>query len=75
MQSSANLDSLISEISKLDYLKKIEIVESVLQMIKFSENKQQKSISPKLTDLKGLGAEIWNDTDVEKYLQNERQWD
>jgi hypothetical protein len=31
---------------------------------------------PKITDLKGLGKEVWKDIDVEDYIKKEREsWD
>jgi hypothetical protein len=71
MEATANIGQIINLISKLDFEDKINIVESVVSMLK----KRESSTSPKLRELRGLGAEIWTDIDIEEYIQNERQWE
>jgi hypothetical protein len=71
MEATANIGQIINLISKLDFDDKINIVESVVSMLK----KRESNTSPKLCELRGLGAEIWTDMDIEKYIQNERQWE
>lgn len=71
MEATTNIDQIINLISKLDFDDKINIVESVISMLK----KRGYYTSPKLSELRGLGAEIWKDIDVENYLENERRWE
>lgn len=71
MEATTNIDQIINLISKLDFDDKINIVESVVGMLK----KREHYTSPKLSELRGLGAEIWKDIDVENYLENERRWE
>lgn len=75
ISSTPNINNLLEIISHLDYDEKITMMESIIRMIKKESGVSTPTIKRKLSDLKGLGAEIWKDTDVEKYLQNERRWE
>ena len=73
MNSSIRINSIINQISSLDYNSKIQVVEKILTMIKSKEKKHVAKI--KLTDLKGLGSDIWNNINIDEYIAGERQWD
>ncbi len=75
ISSTPNINNLLEIISHLDYDEKITMMESIIIMIKKESGVSTPKIKTKLSDLKGLGAEIWKDTDVEKYLQDERRWE
>ena len=71
----ANINQLLEVISHLDYEEKISVMESIIGMIKKEPDILAPEQRTKLMDLKGLGAGIWKDTDIEKYLQDERRWE
>jgi hypothetical protein len=73
--SSVNINKLLELISRLDYSQKIDVVESILGMLKQKPNMEKEETNTKLSELKGLGAEIWKNTNVEKYIQEERRWE
>ncbi len=67
-----NIDNILSQVRQLDYLDKINLLEKVISLIK-EENMVKEQV--KLTSISGLGSEIWKDVDIDKYVENERQWD
>ena len=59
-----------------------QLQKQILDYIQFLQekyvdiNKNSKGIKKvKLSDLKGLGKNVWKDVNVEKYIESERQWD
>lgn len=75
ISSTINMNHLLEVISRLDYEEKISVMESIIGMIKKEPDILAPEERAKLMDLKGLGAGIWKDTDIEKYLQDERRWE
>ena len=73
MDSSLIVNKIIQEINPLDIKTKLEIIRRVMSNIR-SEKKNKKKATD-LTQLKGLGAEIWMHSDVDQYIVNERKWD
>jgi len=73
MSAAVKLEYILQQISALDNDSKIQVVEKILTMLKSDKNR--KDSKRDLTELKGLGAEIWKDVDVDNYLKNEREWD
>ena len=70
MDVSVKINEIVRQVSILDYNSKIQVAEKILSLLK--KQKKDGSSSVNLTQLKGLGAEIWNQIDVDSYLQNER---
>jgi hypothetical protein len=71
--TTTTIKEILNQISKLEDDKKIQVMERILKMLK-KEEKAQNS-KTKLKNLKGLGADIWRDVDIDKYVERERQWD
>ena len=67
------IKEILNQISKLDDDKKIQVMERIVQMLK-KEEKPQNS-KTQLNNLKGVGADIWRDVDIDKYVEREREWD
>ena len=72
MDTSIRISEILSQISSLDYETKIQVAEKILKMIRKKEVKKDEI---KLSDLKGLGPEIWQNLDIDNYINSERQWD
>lgn len=67
-----NVDTILNQVRQLDYMDRINLLERVISLIK-KENVVKERV--KLTSISGLGSEIWKDVDIDKYVENERQWD
>ncbi|MCJ8166864.1 hypothetical protein MKJ04_18615 [Pontibacter sp. E15-1] len=69
---TVNIDTILNQVRQLDYMDKINLLERVISLIK-KENVVKEQV--KLTSINGLGSEIWENMDLDKYVENERQWD
>jgi len=67
-----SIDNILDQIKQLDHLDRINILEKVVSLIK-NESVEKQRVS--LSSISGLGSEIWKATDIDKYIENERQWD
>ncbi len=72
METSIQINKIIDQITIFDNTSKIYLIEKILKTIQIHTD--EKTIS-KLTELNGLGSNIWKNIDVEKYIEKERQWD
>lgn len=72
METTVKIDRIIKQVSLLDNDSKRRVVKKILAML---ESQKQKRKPAKLTELKGLGAELWKDRDVDDFLKNERSWE
>ena len=71
MDRAIRIDELIHQIEDLDYDSKLNLLERLVSLLK-----QNKEVSKtRLTELNGLGSEIWKGVDIETYLSSERQWE
>ena len=70
--STRTISDILSQIKQLNHLDRINILEKVVSLIK-KESLEEKRVS--LSSIGGLGSEIWKETDIDKYIENERQWD
>jgi len=74
MDSTVNINHILSEIEKLDKKEKIHLMSRIINLIK----REEKHVTPasSITQLKGLGKELWQKIDTETYLDLEREsWD
>ena len=73
MSSTININNIIQEIEALDYTNKINVMSKIISMLKHS---QKETTSTSITKIKGLGKEIWQDVNIETYINKEREaWD
>ncbi|MFZ2906910.1 MAG: hypothetical protein WAZ98_11955 [Cyclobacteriaceae bacterium] len=64
------LDKILNEISKLSYEERKFLLRELSDSLVHEKSVQVR----KITELKGLGKEIWKGIDVEEYIKNERNW-
>ena len=70
MDSTINIEQIVSEIEKLDYSDKINIMSRIVNLLK-REEKDHRGLS--VTQLKGLGKNVWRKTDIASYVSTERK--
>ena len=73
MPASTEIQKILKQVSLLDQDSKIILVEKILKQMK-KRGRRAKPVST-LTSLKGMGSEIWRDKNIDKYVEDERQWD
>ena len=74
MDETVRVESILSQISKLDYEARLYLIERLVKELRKNKKGAQK-YSHKLTELNSLGSEIWKDIDIDQYVQQERQWE
>lgn len=73
MESTLNTNDILGYIEKLNLNNKIDLLARLANIIK-REQKVNSTVS--LTNLQGLGKELWRKTDIDAYLNAEREsWD
>ena len=72
MAASLNINDILSQVKKLDKDDQLNLLQRLVVLLKKTD--VNKSTSLKLTSLSGLGMEIWKDTDIDNYIDEERQW-
>lgn len=73
MDSTLNINQIVNEIEKLDYNDKINIMSRIVNLLKREEKSNE---AHSLTQLKGLGKNVWHTTDIASYIATEREsWD
>ena len=72
MSTTFNSQKTYNEIDTLAYIDKLNLLSYLTKDLLKSAIKPNHS----LTELKGLGKEIWQNQDITNYIQNERaSWD
>ena len=69
METTISVNQIIKDIEGLDYSGKLNILSHLVNMLKKTDIVQPQ---PKLTDLKGLGKELWQNIDIDNYISKER---
>ena len=73
MSTTININNIIQEIEALDYTGKINVMSKIVAMLKHSTKENN---STNITNIKGLGKEVWQDVNIENYISKEREaWD
>ncbi|MFZ1677652.1 MAG: hypothetical protein WBP41_18645 [Saprospiraceae bacterium] len=72
MGTSDNVNDILSKVKTLNIEEQLSLLERLVLLVK----KTHKTSTPliKLTSLGGLGSELWKNTDIDKYLDEERKW-
>ncbi len=70
MERIVNINQIVSEIERLNYHDKINIMARIVQLLKKEEESSQ---TLTVIQLKGLGKEVWQGMDVVNYVEEERR--
>jgi hypothetical protein len=72
MAESININDILSQVKKLDKEDQLNLLQRLVLLLK--KNEVSKNTPVNLSSLSGLGSEIWKDTDIDSYIEGERQW-
>ena len=70
--ATLNFQELISLVEKLNKDEQLTLLEKIVALLKRKSNGDDPEIN--LTALHGLGKDIWKGTDIDGYVNEERQW-
>jgi len=62
---------------QLDKQTRDSLISRISRLLKGNDRNKEnnKNAMIRISDLEGLGSEIWKDIDIGQYIRNERQWD
>lgn len=67
-----NVNDILSQAEKLGKDEQLTLLQRLAQLVKKGQGNSFGST--KLISLNGLGSEVWRDTNIDTYLNQERQW-
>jgi hypothetical protein len=73
MSSSTTIQKILKEVQLLDNSDRLILMERLIKMLKIEIVKSE--VPNQITDLEGLGSEIWKDVNIDHYINEQRQWD
>ena len=59
---------LLAEIQRLDHEEQYRLLEDLVMLLKKKSEKKHD-----ISELKGLGSELWRSVDVDEYIERERE--
>lgn len=76
MEKSLEIQNILFRIKKLDYQAGLILMENLAKHLRRTKKEIDSSTtSHRLTELSGMGSEIWENVDIDQYIRKERQWD
>ena len=71
MSETIDIHDLMSKIRNLDKEDQFSLLERLVALVRKSDELER---VPKLSSISGVGSDIWKNTDIENYIDQERQW-
>jgi len=71
MSASLNIYDILSKVKMLDNEEQLILLEQNVALIK---KKDAQSTPTKLSIISGLGSKVWSQTNIDEYIDQERQW-
>ena len=71
MQAEPGLNKILSQVKKLNKLDQAALLKKIAAMLQVGE---QSGKTVKLSDLSGLGSSVWHNVDIDRYVDDQRQW-
>jgi hypothetical protein len=71
MSATLNIQDILTQVRRLDKGEQFSLLERLVALVR----KSDESTKPvKLTSISGLGSEVWEKTNIDQYIEQERQW-
>jgi hypothetical protein len=71
MPAPLNIQNILSQVRQQGKNEQSTLLERLAVIVRKSED-AHKAVN--LSSITGVGAEIWKDTDIDSYVDHERQW-
>jgi hypothetical protein len=71
MSATSNLHDILSKVKELDKEEQLTLLERLVALIRKHETT---SAPTKLSKISGIGSKVWEKTDIDDYIDQERQW-
>jgi len=69
MNAELNLNEIITQVRKLKKAQQVTLLKKITSILK---SKEKPSAPVKLSEISGVGSSLWRD--IDKYIDEERQW-
>jgi hypothetical protein len=71
MSATVNIHDILSKVKELDKAQQRSLLESLVTLIRKNETVES---GTKLSGITGIGSKIWKKTNIDEYIDQERQW-
>ncbi|MBL7727623.1 MAG: hypothetical protein JNM68_08060 [Dinghuibacter sp.] len=71
MPTSLNIKDILTQVKGLDKEDQFTLLERLVVLVRKHDDSSNKL---SLLSLSGLGADMWRDTNIDHYIDQERQW-
>ena len=71
MSSTLNIHDILSKVKELGKDEQLTLLERLVALIRKNESIKSPS---KLSRISGIGSKIWKKTNIDEYIDQERQW-
>ena len=71
MSSTLNIHDILSKVKQLGKDEQLTLLEKLIALIRKNESIKSPT---KLSGISGIGSKIWKKTNIDEYIDQERQW-
>jgi len=71
MPTALNMNDILSQVRRLDKEDQLTLLEKIALLIRRTKSKNE---SVKLSAISGVGSSVWSGTNIDEYVDGERQW-
>jgi hypothetical protein len=71
MNAELKLNEILSQVKKLNKLDQATLLKKISVIV---QNKDKAGKQVKLSEISGLGASLWHSVNIDRYIDDERQW-
>lgn len=71
MSATLNIHDILSKVKELDKNEQFTLLERLVAIIRKNDISEAPT---KLSKISGIGSNIWKETDIDEYIDQERQW-
>ncbi|MEP6949827.1 MAG: hypothetical protein ABI863_11155 [Ginsengibacter sp.] len=71
MSATLKIHDILSKIKKLDKEEQFTLLERIVALIRKNESP---GTPTRLSQISGIGSKVWKHTNIDEYIDQERQW-
>lgn len=71
MNADLNINTILAQVKQLDKADQLSLLGKLALLIRKTDTTSSKV---KLSSISGIGASIWSKTNIDEYIEQERQW-
>ncbi|MEC3879944.1 hypothetical protein [Parapedobacter sp. 10938] len=71
MNADLNINTILTQAKKLDRADQLSLLGKLALLIRKSDAARNKV---KLSSISGIGSSLWSKTNIDEYIEQERQW-